>query len=687
MCVAAAIAAVAQTEEPDSLSVSELGEVVVEGRLQRTGAEKSTYIPTTKQKNASQTGVDLLNQLAIPQLRISTGEEIEASDGKSVAIYIDYIPASAEDLKAMRMSDVKRVEYLKYPSDPRLQGNANVVNFIMEKYEYGGYVKGFGHANLISFSEQLLGSVRLQYKKMTYDLMGWGFNANSDHKGMAETETYRLPQPDGTTAEFSRNSNTTGSKWRNQQYFATFKATFNSDKIQAESQVSGKINNTPHEDRNGTVSYSDEIFPTSVYSSNSDTNSKFISYNGYYFFVLPKGNSLTFIPSFTFNHTEQSSVYAEEGFEPIQNSAKDNTSQLNASLKYKHDFGKYGCITSFVYGSYDNARTRYSGSVDAFDRAQSSMLNAGVAYNVTVGRLYGLVGFGWKWNWLKVNDVKDTPSLPWVDLSLQYGFNDSHSVSLDYHYSSWAPSPNFKSANVIQSTPLMSYTGNPALVPAKMNDIGLSYTGIPSNTVSYSVFAWGYSINDRYAYVYEASPEGVVRTIQQPMGLWWQLRYGANGTVKLFDRKLLLTGQVSHYLNHNGKPYNMDNSKPAWYAMATYYLNNWNFSLAYISAGEIADGWMNGYMMQTKDTWYIRVSWASGDWNIRANLVNLTRWNWRGEKMKMRSDVYDDYQQAINSSFHAFAQLQVTYTFGFGKKVERTNEPTVSGSTTSGILH
>ncbi|HBC22071.1 MAG TPA: hypothetical protein DC009_08435, partial [Porphyromonadaceae bacterium] len=255
MCVAAAIAAVAQTEEPDSLSVSELGEVVVEGRLQRTGAEKSTYIPTTKQKNASQTGVDLLNQLAIPQLKISTGEEIEASDGKSVAVYIDYIPASAEDLKAMRMSDVKRVEYLKYPSDPRLQGNANVVNFIMEKYEYGGYVKGFGHANLISYSGQLLGSVRLQYKKMTYDLMGWGFNATSDHKGLAESETYRLPQPDGTTAEFGRNSSTTGSKWRNQQYFATFKATYNSDKIQASSQVSGKINNTPHEDRNGTVSY------------------------------------------------------------------------------------------------------------------------------------------------------------------------------------------------------------------------------------------------------------------------------------------------------------------------------------------------------------------------------------------------------------------------------------------------
>ena len=210
---------------------------------------------------------------------------------------------------------------------------------------------------------------------------------------------------------------------------------------------------------------------------------------------------------------------------------------------------------------------------------------------------------------------------------------------------------------------------------------------MPSNTVSYSVFAWGYSINDRYAYVYEASPDGVVRTIQQPMGLWWQLRYGANGTVKLFDRKLLLTGEVSHYLNHNGKPYNMDNSHFSWAAMATYYLNNWNFSLAYISGGEFADGWMNGYMIRTKPAWYIRVGWASGDWNIRANLVNLTRWNWEQGKMTMRSGAYEDCQQIYGTDSHAFAQLQVTYTFGFGKKVERTNEPTVSGATTSGILH
>ena len=55
----------AQTETPDTLKAQELEEVVVEGRNQRLGAEVSTYIPTSKQRNASQTAADLLNRMAI----------------------------------------------------------------------------------------------------------------------------------------------------------------------------------------------------------------------------------------------------------------------------------------------------------------------------------------------------------------------------------------------------------------------------------------------------------------------------------------------------------------------------------------------------------------------------------------------------------------------------------------------
>lgn len=100
-----------------------LGTVSVEADNSYLYADRSVYIPTTRQKNASQTGTDLLDHMAIPQLGLISGGNVFTNAGKPVAIYIDYLPAAESDLKAMRTEDVKKVEYFVYSSDPRLQGN------------------------------------------------------------------------------------------------------------------------------------------------------------------------------------------------------------------------------------------------------------------------------------------------------------------------------------------------------------------------------------------------------------------------------------------------------------------------------------------------------------------------------------------------------------------------------------
>lgn len=685
-CAAVAVTAMAQTETPDSIKRQNLDEVVVEARLQRTDAQKSTYIPTTKQKNASQSGADLIDQMGIPQLKVTLGNSVETNSGKPVAVFIDFIPASENDLKAMRMSDVKNVEYYEYPSDPRLQGNPYVVNYIMAKYEYGGYVKGYDHTNLLSYSEQLLGNVRLQYKKMTYDIMGYGWGMTNDHYGSELSETYRLPQSDGSVKVFDRYSNTTSSKERRQQYFAAFKATYNSDKIQASTQINGSINRKPHSDRNGEVVYSPADFPSSEYASTLRNTSKFISYSGYYFFALPKNNSVTFTPSYIYSHTDQNSSYTETGYVPILNGASDNTNQFKGDLKFNHDFGKYGNLLGFLHGSYEYNRTRYTGSASSLDKAKSTRFGIGANYNITVGNFYGTTGFGWDWDRLQFGDMTDRPSSPWFDLSLQYGFKEKHSISATFHYSTWQPSPSFKSDNVIQSTPLMSYTGNPNLVPSKSYDIDFRYTWLPNNNYSFSAFAWAWIVGDRYAYDYEATSTGILRTIKQPMGSYAQGKYGINGTLRFLDRKLMFTGQVGQVLNHNGKPYGVNHSYIDWYARVRYYLGNWNFTATYISDNGSADGCMNGIWNYGKSDWYITIGWSNSDWNVRADFINFTRWNWRSAKQVMRSKYYDTTEIMLNGQSHALIQLSATYTFGFGKKVNRDNEPGVSGSAASGIL-
>ena len=105
LCAMIAPTVMAQTETPDSTKTQELNEVVVEGQLQRTSATVSTYLPTKRQRNAAQNGPELLNHMAIPQLGLVSGYNVTTNSGQKVDLYIDFVPASEQDLNGMRMAE------------------------------------------------------------------------------------------------------------------------------------------------------------------------------------------------------------------------------------------------------------------------------------------------------------------------------------------------------------------------------------------------------------------------------------------------------------------------------------------------------------------------------------------------------------------------------------------------------
>lgn len=664
-----------------------LKSVTVEGQYGNLYPDKSVYIPTLRQVNASQTGSDLLSHMAIPQLGLVGNGNIVTSAWQPVSIFIDYLPATDNDLKSMRTSDVRKVEYYEYPSDPRLQGNQFVINFIMQKYEYGGYFKAMGHTNIISNPMvELLSTMRLQRKKMTYDVMGSTYHYDFHNVGSELTETYRLPQTNGEIKEFKRYSNTTSSNQKRDWYFATIKATYNSDNIQASSQIKGRTDRQPDVMRIGSVTYNSNDYKNSEYRSILDEHSQFLAYEGYYLFKLAANSSLTFTPSYSYSHTEQATSYTETDYPTILNGASDNTNKIAGNLKFSHQFGKYGTLLIGTNGSFESNRTRYSGSVAALDRAKSSRIELGATYDVTVGKVYGSASFAWDWDRLQFGDMVDCPSTPKANLSIQYASDTQNSLSLAASYESWLPSPSYKSDKIIEATPLMRYTGNPSLVPSKSYDFDFTYTWIPNNNFNLSAFAWAWIVGDRYVYDYEATPTGILRTIKQPMGSFAQGTYGISGSAKFFDRSLVFSGRIGQLLNHNGIPYRVNHSYINWYARARYYIGNWNLTFTYSSDHGSADGCMNGLWAYGKSSWYITVGWSNSHWNIRGDIIDLTRWNYRDNRFVMHSKYYDTEEIKLNGNSRACIQLVATYTFGFGKKVKRDNEPSVSGTASSGIL-
>lgn len=675
----------AQTETPDSIKAQELEEVVVEGRNQRLGAEVSTYIPTPKQRNASQTATDLLNRMAIPQIKISANDDITDLAGKSVDVFIDFLPASKEDLQGMRMQDVKRVEYYDFPSDPRFQGKAHVVNFVMQKYEYGGYVKAHGWENTSNAGQISLYS-KLQYKRMTFDIAAGYFYLNQNHTGGDVYETFRLPQSDGSVNVFERNSIQGNGKWRKNQYWPTFKALYSSDKITILNVIGASFDHTPRNNSSGFIEYTPAITERVDYSQNSSSRVNSISYSGYWNFILNDKNTINFSPRYAYSHTNTGSLYNEVGSDEFYNAARDNSHQFSGNLTYTHSFGKWGSLNAMFQTIITSNSTSYYGTANTSDNARTYRVGPGVQYSLSIGKVYGMVGFGYHWDRQKYLDYKDDSAAPWIDFSLQYAPNDRHSIRGEFHHMKSIPSSSYRSAAIIQSNPLMSYTGNPNLVSYGSYDAGVNYSFIPSNKFSISAFASTWIVGNRYVYDYVPTETGILRTIRQPGGGYSQWTYGAYATLRLFDRKLQLTAQLTGKSVHNGEPYNLDKTNINYAFQATYYLGNWNFSGLYYSPQGYPDGCMVGTWMKTKSYYRIAAGWSNSSWNLQLQFANFARWNWRSDKSIMHSRYYDRIEQTYSINDHALARLSVTYTFGFGKKIQQGDEASQQSGVNSGIL-
>lgn len=685
LCAFSTLILNAQTEQTDTVKARELSEIVVEARRENLGVEVSTYIPTSKQKNAAQTANDLLNRMAIPQLNVSPTGEVTDLAGKSVDLFIDFLPAAKEDLEGMRMQDVRKVEYYDYPSDPRFQGKAHVVNFVMQKYEYGGYVKALGSESSNDVGRVCMFS-KLQYKRMTFDIAAGAFYSNRKHNGSDTYETFRLPQPDGSVREFKRFSVMENGISKDRVYWPTFKALYSTDKITIKNIIGGEFSQTPVKSQSGHIFYQPEISPRTDFSEVSGLRENSFSYSGYWNFILNDKNTINFNPSYAYTHTNSNSSYTEPAKGEFFNAAKDNSHKFSGLLTYSYSFGAWGKLNTMLKSSVSYTKTCYTGTANTNDNTHIYSVGPGAEYSVTKGKVYGLVGIGFDWNKQEYLDHKETYTEPWVDFSLQYTPNNRHSVSGDFHYSTWTPLTGSLSSAVIQSNPLMSYTGNPNLVPFRSYDAGVQYTFIPNNRMSFSAFASSWIVANRYVYDYLPTANGILRTIRQPGGGYSNWTYVLFGKINLFDRKLQLSTHLVARTIHNGEPNNIDKTFINYAFQANFYLDNWSFSGIYYGPNGYSDGCMTGNLIKMKSTSMISVGWSSSAWKLQVYFYNFERWNWKSTKTEMYSPYYDKIVQNFSNNDHASVRLTVTYTFGFGKKVEHGDEASQQSGTSSGIL-
>lgn len=263
--------------------------------------DKNTYIPTSRQKKAAQNAVDLLRRMALPQLMIAPGATT-VSDvfGKAVPVFINFIPATTQDLEGMKITDVRKVELIEYPADPRFGGAEKVLNFVMQQYEYGGYTKASASATTLNgWSDKENVYSKFTYKRMTYDLTAGANNHDYRHNSNDTKATYTLGGEDNTRA-IGRDETVDASLDKSRRYPVSFRASYVTDRFTATNFLSYIHSGTPAQDMAGHLAIDAMPDNACSFSRSESSRANDVYYRGSFWGSTSRDLSLELTPSIAY---------------------------------------------------------------------------------------------------------------------------------------------------------------------------------------------------------------------------------------------------------------------------------------------------------------------------------------------------------------------------------------------------
>ena len=370
-------------EVPDSLDAGVLNEVVVEAPMQNTTARMSAYIPGAREKNAAKDAASLLNLMAIPQLSVDpVTDVVKTLSGQPVSIFIDYVEASSEDISGLNPHDVKRVEYYDNTSDARFSGKRYVINFIMQKYEWGGYTKTDATQSFGVIKTDASVYSRMKYKSMSYDIYaGEQYNAvrNAGDESVEDMRFTNLLGNGPANVIRSNFSKTENSHTNTNDI--SFRAIYDSDKIQLNNRIGFRYASSPETETTNNLLYGNDWSGSETTRSISARNNMSARYRGQHLFMLPENLTLNIGMSFEYGNNKVNSLYCGSEGTSITNNAyeKSYSGTINPNLYWSID----DCHTlrAYAVGAWRDSKIDYQGNSSSRQSYKIDGYQAGASYD------------------------------------------------------------------------------------------------------------------------------------------------------------------------------------------------------------------------------------------------------------------------------------------------------------------
>ncbi len=650
-------------------------------------SDKSIYRPTQRQKEIAQSANDLLLHMAIPQLIVDpTSHVVTTTTGQPVSLFINGVTATQQDLDGMKTSDVKKVEFMLNPQDVRFKGAQYAVNFIMQNYEWGGYTKINANKSFVVNDDNGLVYSKFAYKKMIFDLSAGSSYESSHHEGMKSSETFRFTDLYGKGPQtVERISDTSSSLHRFNKTDLSLRAMYNTDKSQISNLL--QINNsaTPHNDRTDNLIYDDDIFPESTVQK-IESNKSFLIYNAFsLYYSFNSKVALNLVLEYRYERNKSNYDYNDMQLNVINN-AKEESRQYKAVLFQIWNPNKNNSIMPFLATEYVPSSVDYLGSSPSRQKYNifAGMVGSRYTYNRTNWSAGGLVG--WIFGYTDLSGIKTFVSYPQAEVFGNYSYNQKNQMEFRYFFRVEVPATFQKSPNMLQQDRLLWYAGTPTLGDIWSHQFTLSYTWIPNKTWRFNFYGNCFMANNRVVPVYTPDgPEGTMLRKYVNDGHYSYTTIGVSGNASFFNGKLVAKLSPYYCLNKTSGEYRHRVHNPFCSASLTWYFGNFYLSGWYCTP--LKDFRLgSGTIIYSPCKYQFNIGWGKGEWRASVTAYNFLRTGWKGNRYTLNSQYYSSESVLYGMNMHMQFQLSASYTFGYGKKVQKDNEISTTVTPNSAIL-
>lgn len=661
-----AITAVAQEyaqEQPDSMKMQELKEVVINASYLTREDDHISAIPTKEQRKHAVSGYDLLRNLMIPGISVNRTTGSVTTPAGSATIYIDGREVDFREVQSLRPKDIARVEYFDLPTG-KYSKDAAAINFVLKTLNNGGYtqldaMQGLGYLNgdYNMISKYVVGNKSINL---------WaGYSLENPKSMLDETESFNFE--DGI---WNRNNIYSNVGNRDSEEYVQASISNRGNKYIWMFRGGIAWTDSRNDVGNGIVNYwlIDAAFNDGDVVNRHSKNKT----------MRP---SLYFFGMHTFSENKRLD-YVADGYysrNDFNRQYKDNDALYKSLVKEDYWYTKLNANyswtlshrNSLVFTFYEFLRVSdsdYSGTAAYNQNLRSSETILFVDYSQRLGRFFYDINPGLSFLTYRLKGMKSINHLtPRLQARAAYMIDRKQQLQFAFALGNTYPRINTINKVEQQIDPIIILKGNPDMDNSILLSPRLSYN-LNLNKIALqagvSYFYQNHSIISDY-YIREGNLISTFRDdcIYHKPGADLSLTYKPSNALNIN-----ISGQWSEQLARGGVEHR-NLSAFTGSATVNYYVGDFSFG-AWVSTPtrDLVDS-----QIRRKTYWQYQLSamWIHDHWAIEANANNLFLMHNRIID-ELNTPSYSYKQTNWNRQYNQYVTLKVVYTIDYGKKTSKS---------------